>query len=202
MVGRNRFDYARGLCLVCSGGQRQRCGQTRALEHSLRQLDNIMDGADDRPLGTHFGEAAQQKLAEAARLFDLAEHRFGQLFAQPVEPNGLVSRGGERPIVHADGEASDFLRLADCAETSARVSAARGFPSVGRGLGAHASDGIAHFGERLVGVGPQSCNRHQADHDDQRQHYRVLHGRRTVFCSEEMFELLTNPGEFELCLLQ
>ena len=26
----------------------------------------------------------------------------GQLFAQPAEPNGLVSRGGERPIVHAD----------------------------------------------------------------------------------------------------
>ena len=26
----------------------------------------------------------------------------GQLFDQPAEPNGLVSRGGERPIVHAD----------------------------------------------------------------------------------------------------
>src|SRR6201991_5240458 len=26
----------------------------------------------------------------------------GQLFAQPAEPNGLVSRDGERPIVHAD----------------------------------------------------------------------------------------------------
>src|ERR1700761_1582175 len=26
----------------------------------------------------------------------------GQLFAQPAEPNGLVSRAGERPIVHAD----------------------------------------------------------------------------------------------------
>jgi len=26
----------------------------------------------------------------------------GQLFAQPTEPNGLVSRGGERPIVHTD----------------------------------------------------------------------------------------------------
>ena len=26
----------------------------------------------------------------------------GQLFAQPAEPNGLVSREGERPIVHAD----------------------------------------------------------------------------------------------------
>ena len=26
----------------------------------------------------------------------------GQLFAQPAEPNGLVSRDGERPIVHVD----------------------------------------------------------------------------------------------------
>lgn len=26
----------------------------------------------------------------------------GQLFAQPTEPNGLVSRNGERPIVHTD----------------------------------------------------------------------------------------------------
>jgi transcriptional regulator with XRE-family HTH domain len=26
----------------------------------------------------------------------------GQLFAQPAEPNGLVSRGGERPVVHTD----------------------------------------------------------------------------------------------------
>jgi hypothetical protein len=29
-------------------------------------------------------EAAQQESAESARLFDLSEHRFGQLFAQPV----------------------------------------------------------------------------------------------------------------------
>ena len=47
----------------------------------MRQLQEIVDGAHDRPLGTHVGEAAQQKLAEAARLFDLAEYRLGQLLA-------------------------------------------------------------------------------------------------------------------------
>jgi hypothetical protein len=41
-------------------------------------------GADKSPLGAHLFEAAQQELAESARLFDLSEHRFGQLFAQPV----------------------------------------------------------------------------------------------------------------------
>ena len=30
-----------------------------------------------------FFEAAQQELAETARLFDLSEHRLGQLLAQP-----------------------------------------------------------------------------------------------------------------------
>ena len=43
-----------------------------------------MDGADDGPLGAHFFEAAQQELTETAGLFDLSEHRLGQLLAQPV----------------------------------------------------------------------------------------------------------------------
>jgi hypothetical protein len=41
-------------------------------------------GADKSPLGAHLFEAAQQELAESARLFDLSEHRLGQLLAQPV----------------------------------------------------------------------------------------------------------------------
>ena len=52
-----------------------------------------MDSADDGPLGAHFFEAAQQELAETARLFDLSEHRLGQLLAQPVGarvPDGLL----------------------------------------------------------------------------------------------------------------
>jgi hypothetical protein len=54
-----------------------------------------VDGADDGPLGAHFFEAAQQELAETAGLFDLSEHRLGQLLAQPVRarvPAGLDLR--------------------------------------------------------------------------------------------------------------
>jgi len=36
------------------------------------------------------------------RIAEALDLTVGQLFAQPAEPNGLVSRGGERPIVHAD----------------------------------------------------------------------------------------------------
>ena len=40
-----------------------------------------MGGADDGPFGANHLETAQQELAEAAGLFDLAEHRLGQLLA-------------------------------------------------------------------------------------------------------------------------
>ena len=42
-----------------------------------------MGGADHGPLGTYFFDA-QQELAEAARLFDLSEHRFHHLLSQSV----------------------------------------------------------------------------------------------------------------------
>src|ERR1700692_38761 len=57
--------------LACSSGHRQRFGQTPP----LGQLEEVVDGADDGPLGAHFFEAAQQELAETAGLFDLSEHR-------------------------------------------------------------------------------------------------------------------------------
>jgi hypothetical protein len=63
--------------LCCGGGHRQRCEQTPP----AGQLQEIVDGADDGPFGAHFFQAAQQELAEAARLFDLPEHRLGQLLA-------------------------------------------------------------------------------------------------------------------------
>ena len=43
-----------------------------------------MGGADHGPLGTHFLDAPQQELAEAAGLFDLSEHRFHHLLSQSV----------------------------------------------------------------------------------------------------------------------
>ena len=48
------------------------------------QLQEVVGGADHGPLGTHFFDTSQQELAEAARLFDLSEHRFHHLLSQSV----------------------------------------------------------------------------------------------------------------------
>jgi hypothetical protein len=50
----------------------------------MGELQKIVGGADNRPVGAHLLESAQQKLAEAAALFNLPEHRLGELLAQPV----------------------------------------------------------------------------------------------------------------------
>jgi hypothetical protein len=67
-------------CSARRDGQPQRCGRNP----TVSELEKIMGGADKSPLGAHLFEAAQQELAESARLFDLSEHRLGQLLAQPV----------------------------------------------------------------------------------------------------------------------
>src|SRR5258705_5401535 len=48
------------------------------------QLQEVVGGADHGPFGTHFLDAPQQELAEAACLFDLSEHRFHHLLSQSV----------------------------------------------------------------------------------------------------------------------
>ena len=48
------------------------------------KFQEIVGGADHGPLGTYFLDAAQQKLAEAACLFDLSEHRLHHLLSQSV----------------------------------------------------------------------------------------------------------------------
>jgi hypothetical protein len=40
--------------------------------------------ANEAPLVSHLIKAAQEKLPEAARLFDLAENRLGQLLAKTI----------------------------------------------------------------------------------------------------------------------
>ena len=74
-----------------SGRSKSCCGQTPP----LGKLEQVVGGAHDRPFAAHFGEAAQQELAESAGLFDLPKHRFGQLLAPPVRarvPAGLDLR--------------------------------------------------------------------------------------------------------------
>src|ERR1700693_1193071 len=48
------------------------------------ELEQIVDGADHRPLGPDLVEAAQEELAEASGMFDVAEHRFDDLLSQAV----------------------------------------------------------------------------------------------------------------------
>jgi hypothetical protein len=59
----------KSLCFDRLTGHRQPFGQIPP----LGQLEEVVDGADDGPLGAHFFEAAQQELAESAGLFDLSE---------------------------------------------------------------------------------------------------------------------------------
>src|ERR1700736_6875913 len=66
--------------LACCKGRRQRGGQTPPLGQLRKcELQKIVDGADDGPLGAHVRKAAQQELTEAACLFDLPEYRLGPL---------------------------------------------------------------------------------------------------------------------------
>ena len=48
------------------------------------KFQEIVGGADHGSLGTYFLDAAQQKLAEAACLFYLSEHRLHHLLSQSV----------------------------------------------------------------------------------------------------------------------
>src|SRR5260370_15652606 len=67
------------------------------------ELEQIVDGADHRPLGSDLVEAAQEELAEASGMLDLAEHRFDDLLSQavaaaPAGPLALLQHG--RPAGH------------------------------------------------------------------------------------------------------
>src|SRR5476651_790347 len=48
------------------------------------ELEQIVDGADHRPLASDLVEAAQEELAEASGVFDLAEDGFDDLLSQAV----------------------------------------------------------------------------------------------------------------------
>src|SRR6266436_1899029 len=64
-----------GICYRASGSGGRCEGE---------QLQEVVGGADHGPFGTHFLDAPQQELAEAACLFDLSEHRFHHLLSQSV----------------------------------------------------------------------------------------------------------------------
>jgi hypothetical protein len=62
-------------------------GSARDRLHPLGEFEKIVGGADERPLGAHLLEAAQQELTESPRPFDLPECPLGEWLTQRV---GLV----------------------------------------------------------------------------------------------------------------
>jgi len=58
----------------------------------IGELEQVVDGADHRPLGSDLVEATEEELAEASCMLDLAEHRLDDLLSEAVAtaPAGAV----------------------------------------------------------------------------------------------------------------
>src|SRR5258707_15619896 len=101
----------------------------------FRELEQIVDGADHRPLGSDLLEAAQEELAEASGMLDLAEHRFDDLLSQAVAaaPAGALEFCRHGGLARAFGPASrpGGIRLAVAGPTGGQK--ARG--GAGGGVG-------------------------------------------------------------------
>jgi hypothetical protein len=74
---------------------------------SLCELEQIVDRADHGPLGSDLVEAAQEELAEASGMFDMAEHRFDDLLSQTVAaaPAGELEFSGHGGLARSFGPA-------------------------------------------------------------------------------------------------
>src|ERR1700739_4467586 len=75
-----------GLARSRSGADTNGCARMVLVTSACRvsQLEEVVDGADQRPFASDLVEAPQQELPEASGMFDLPEHRLNDLFAQPV----------------------------------------------------------------------------------------------------------------------
>ena len=75
------------------------------------QLQEVVGGADHGPFDPHFLYAPQQELAEAARLFDLPEHRFHDLLSQSV---GCLEAAVVDLLSHPLGQRSADFSVRGC----------------------------------------------------------------------------------------
>src|SRR5690348_3376299 len=93
-------------------------GCVMASSRRLRELEEVMGGADHRPFSPDRVEAAQKELSEGSGCFDLAEDRLDDLLAQSVSaaPPGAAELGRHR------GDARAFARLALAGWVAATVA--------------------------------------------------------------------------------
>ena len=60
----------------------------------FRQLQQVVNRADQTPFALDLLKTSHEELSEATRLFDLPKHRFDGLLAQPVATASSGSRQG------------------------------------------------------------------------------------------------------------
>src|ERR1700686_1580475 len=92
----------------------------------LGEFEQVVDGADHRPLGSDLVEAAQEELAEASGMLDLAEHRFDDLLSQAVAaaPAGALEFCRHGGLARAFGPSSrpGGIRLAVARPTGGQIT--------------------------------------------------------------------------------
>ncbi len=74
----------------------------------VSELGEVVNEADESPFEANLVEPAQAELPEAARLFDLSEHRLDHLLAQPVS----AAPSGAPDLSRHDGNQANWLGLA------------------------------------------------------------------------------------------
>ena len=93
-------------------------GRTSALQPSTysSELEKVVGGAEHGPLGSDVLEPAQQELAKASCLLDLAEYRFHDLFPQAIAtamPSSFKHHGhGNHPRLTLQTSSGDFRFVA------------------------------------------------------------------------------------------
>src|SRR5258708_35116551 len=108
---------------------------------NLRRFTNLVElfcmTADHRPLGSDLVEAAQEELAEASGMLDLAEHRFDDLLSQAVAaaPAGALEFCRHGGLARAFGPASRprGLRLAVARPTRGQIARGAAAGEIGEG---------------------------------------------------------------------
>src|SRR5580692_3132376 len=121
----------------------------------FREFEQIVDGADHRPLGSDLVETAQEELPEASGMFDLTEDRFDDLLSQAVAaaPAGALEFCRHGGLAGCFGPASwtGGMGLAMACPAGSEVS---GDPAAGE-IGEVLLVAVSGVGRDFLGIGAQ-----------------------------------------------
>src|SRR5580692_2568261 len=130
----------------------------------FREFEQIVDGADHRPLGSDLVETAQEELPEASGMFDLTEDRFDDLLSEAVAaaPAGALEFCRHGGLARSFGPSSRAggIRLAVARPAGGQVA---DDPTAGE-VGEVLLVTVAGVGRDFLGIGAQ----HRTDFFDQR----------------------------------